>query len=385
MKKLALLCCVVLLSGCSSLMFWQSDDDKALAPAKLQSFNEEVRLRELWSRNTGRGQDPLYASLEPAIHGEMIFTADDRGRVTAMNRDNGRVLWESRLDRPLGGGVGAGGGLVLVGDLRGSLFALDMATGAQRWRAQLNTELLSAAAANNQVVVAQALDARLVGLSTATGEILWQYTTDAPALTLRGTSNPVLTDNVAIAGFANGRVIAVNPTTGATLWENRVALPSGRTELERVVDIDGNPILVGDVLFVTSYQGRAAAITRGTGRALWYQDMSSHHGPAHGADQVYISTAIGEVVALAANTGQLLWTNDQLLRRGLTPPAFVGGTVVVGDEDGYLHALSPQDGRLVGRTRVDRGGLKVSMASDGRTLYVLSNNGRLTAYRVEPR
>ena len=385
MKKLVLLCCVLMLSGCSSLKFWQSDEDKAIQPAKLEKFTEEVRLRKVWSRNTGSGQDPLYASLEPAIDDTMIVVADGKGRVTAMDRASGQVAWNRKLDRPLSGGVGLGGGLVLVGDLRGNLFALDAASGDTRWRARLNTELLSVPAASKQVVVIQALDARLVGLSPATGEVLWQYTTDAPALTLRGTGNPVIAGSSVIAGFANGKVVALHATTGATLWENRVALPTGRTELERIVDIDGAPLLVGDVVFVTSYQGRAAAITRGTGTALWYQDMSSHHGPAHGDGQLYISTDRDAVVALRANSGQVLWTNDQLSFRGLTAPAFVDGVVVVGDSDGYLHAMSAVDGRFVGRDRAGRGGLTVPMASDGRTLYVLTNNGHLTAYKVERR
>jgi len=385
MKKLALLCCVLLLSGCSSLKFWQSDEDKALQPAKLEKITAEVKLRKVWSRNTGSGQDPLYASLEPAFDDTMIVTADGKGRVMAMDRSSGRVLWNRKLDRQLSGGVGLGGGLVLVGDLRGNLFALEAASGDTRWRARLNTELLSVPAASKQVVVVQALDARLVGLSPLTGEILWQYTTDAPALTLRGTGNPIIAGTSVITGFANGKVVSLNAATGATLWENRVALPTGRTELERIVDIDGAPLLVGDVVFVTSYQGRAAAITRGTGTALWYQDMSSHHGPAHGDGQVYVSNDRDAVVALRANSGQVLWSNEQLSYRGLTAPAFVDGVVVVGDSEGYLHVLSPVDGRFIGRDRADRKGLSAPMASDGDTLYVLTNKGRLTAYQVEQR
>jgi len=385
MKKLALLCCVLLLSGCSSLKFWQSDEDKALQPAKLEKITAEVKLRKVWSRNTGSGQDPLYASLEPAFDDTMIVTADGKGRVMAMDRSSGRVLWNRKLDRQLSGGVGLGGGLVLVGDLRGNLFALEAASGDTRWRARLNTELLSVPAASKQVVVVQALDARLVGLSPLTGEILWQYTTDAPALTLRGTGNPIIAGTSVITGFANGKVVSLNAATGATLWENRVALPTGRTELERIVDIDGAPLLVGDVVFVTSYQGRAAAITRGTGTALWYQDMSSHHGPAHGDGQVYVSNDRDAVVALRANSGQVLWSNEQLSYRGLTAPAFVDGVVVVGDSEGYLHVLSPVDGRFIGRDRADRKGLSAPMASDGDTLYVLANKGRLTAYQVEQR
>ena len=383
MKKLALLCCAMMLSGCGWMKFWESDEDKALLPAPLVKFDEEVELRKVWSRGAGSGQDPLYASLVPALDGGVLYAADGKGRVYAIDASSGKERWEQDLDKPLSGGVGVGGGLVLVGDLRGTLFALDAASGDLRWRAKLNSELLSAPAANSQVVVVQALDARVVGLDAATGNILWQYTTDAPALTLRGTGAPLLTEGATINGFANGKVVALNPANGAVLWENRVALPKGRTELERIVDIDGAPVMVGDVVYVTSFQGRAAAMSRGTGRALWYQDISSNRQPAATTEQVFVSKDNDEVVALRANSGQVLWSNDKLANRTLTAPVFVGGQVVVGDALGYLHVLSPVDGRFVGRDKVNGSGLSVPMVTDGSTLYVLANNGKVVAYRLE--
>src|SRR5690606_21433248 len=383
MKKLALLCCVMMLSGCSWMKFWESDEDKALLPAPLVKFDEEVKLRKVWSRGAGSGQNPLHPSLVPALDGGVLYAADSDGRVYAIDAASGKERWEQDLDKSLSGGVGVGGGLVLVGDLRGTLFALDAASGDVRWRVKLNSELLSAPAANGQVVVVQALDARVVGLDAATGNILWQYTTDAPALTLRGTGAPLLAEGAAINGFANGKVVALNPANGAVLWENRVALPKGRTELERIVDIDGAPVVLGNVTCATRSQGRAAAMARGTGRALWYQDISSNRQPAASTDQVFISKDNDEVVALRANSGQVLWSNDKLANRTLTAPAFVGGQVVVGDAQGYLHVLSPVDGRFVGRDKVNGSGLSAPMVTDGNTLYVLANNGKVVAYRLE--
>lgn len=385
MKKLALLCCALMLSGCSWMKFWESDEDKALAPAPLVKFDEEVRVRKLWSRSAGSGQDRLYASLVPVLDGGVLYVADGKGRVSALDVETGKVKWQQRLGKSLSGGVGAGGGLVLVGDLRGTLFALDAASGDVRWRVKVNSEMLSAPVANRRVVVLQALDARVLGLSPADGSVLWQYATDAPALSLRGTSTPLLTDSTVVSGFANGRVVALNPANGAVLWENRVALPTGRTELERMVDVDGAPLLVNDVVYVTSYQGRAAAMGRGTGRALWYQDISSYRQPAFGHEQIYISKDNDELAALRANSGQVLWTNDQMANRGLTAPNYVDGYVVVGDAEGFLHVLSPVDGRFVGRTKVSGSGLTVASVTDGDTLYILANDGKVTAYRFEKR
>lgn len=383
MKKISLICCVVMLSGCSSLKFWESDEDKAVAPAELVKFEEEVELSKQWSNGAGSGQDPLYATLVPALANGVLYTADSEGQVYAIDGESGKVLWEAELDRPLSGGVGVGGGLVLVGDLRGRLFALDAGTGEQRWRTHVNSEILSAPAANDQVVVVQAQDARLLGLSATDGSVLWQYTTDSPALTLRGTSAPVMTDATVVTGFANGKIVALNPANGVVLWEDRVALPKGRTELERMVDVDAAPLLVGDVVYVTSFQGRAAAMSRGTGRGLWYQDISSHHQAAFGLDQVYISETGDKITALRANSGQVLWTNSEMTYRGLTSPIYVDGYLVVGDAEGYLHVLSPVDGRFVGRDKVNGSGISSTMVTDGKTLYVLANNGKVVAYRFE--
>lgn len=384
MKKISLLCCVLMLSGCSSLKFWESDEDKAVAPAKLVKFEEETRLRKQWSRGVG-AQDPLYATLVPALANGVIYAADSKGRVYAIDTASGRVLWDKKLDRPLSGGVGAGSGLVLVGDLRGNLFALDAASGNQRWRVNIGSEILAAPAANGPVVVVQAQDARLLGLDATSGATLWQYTTDSPALTLRGTASPVITESTVITGFANGKVVALNPANGVVLWEDRLALPKGRTELERMVDVDAAPLLVGDVVYVTSYQGRAGALSRGTGRGLWYQDISSHQQAAHGLDQVYITQSGDKLSALRANSGQVLWTNSELTYRGLSAPVYVDGYVVVGDTEGYLHVLSPVDGRFVGRDRVNSSGITAPMVTDGKTLYVLANNGKVVAYRFEKR
>ncbi|MFA5494146.1 MAG: PQQ-binding-like beta-propeller repeat protein, partial [Porticoccaceae bacterium] len=142
MKKLALLCCALMLSGCSWMKFWESDEDKALAPAPLVKFDEEVRVRKLWSRSAGSGQDPLYASLVPVLDGGVLYAADGKGRVYALDAETGKVKWQQKLDKSLSGGVGAGGGLVLVADLRGTLFALDAATGDVRWRVKIHSEML---------------------------------------------------------------------------------------------------------------------------------------------------------------------------------------------------------------------------------------------------
>jgi outer membrane protein assembly factor BamB len=387
MKKLPLLLCLSLLSGCSWMKFWEGDDaESKVAPAKLTSFDEEIRIQRLWARSAGSGQDPLFSGLVPAIADGRVYAAGSKGTVVAVSAATGEVLWRRELDETrLSGGVGHGGGMVLVGDLEGRLHALDADTGRLLWERFLGSEIISAPAANDRVVAVQTVDDTLLGLNAGDGSQLWQYDAETPNLTLRGTSSPLVTSTMAITGFANGKIVALNAGTGSLLWESRVAVPKGRTELERMVDIDGSPLLAEDVVYVTSYQGRAAAMSRGTGRELWLQEISSHQQPGYGLDQVYITETDDTLTALRANSGQVLWSNDQLTYRKLTAPVYVNGYVAVADADGYLHVLSPVDGRLVGRTKVDGSGVSSAMVTDGESLYVLDNDGDIKAYSLKAR
>ncbi len=385
MRALAVLMAVTLLSGCSTLKFWESDDADELAPAELVDFDEEVEVRRVWSRGAVGGQDTRFASLQPALHQGQLFVADGDGTVAAVAADSGEVIWKEELDRDLSGGVGVGGDLVMVADLEGRVFALDRADGEPRWRTRVESEVLSAPAASGEQVIVQTLNGFLVGLGAEDGTEIWRHRVDLPTLTLRSASSPVITGTTVIAGFPNGKAYALNTETGAVRWENRIALPSGRTELERMVDVAASPVLEGDVVYVTSYQGRAAAITRGTGRNLWYQDVSSYRQPAVGMNQVFITRSDDKVVALRATSGRELWTNDQMLYRQLTAPVHMDGHVAVGDAEGYLHVLSGTDGRLTGRVKVDGSGLSAPPLSDGDTLFVQDNDGDLSAYRFEQR
>lgn len=383
MKKIALLLCAFMLSGCGWMKFWDREED-VTAPAKLERFEEEVRLRTAWSRNAGKGQDPLFSSLRPALGDDTLYVADSRGRVVAIDTDNGRVRWDTRLDTELSGGVGYGFGVVVVADIKGRVYTLDAADGRERWRKTLSSEILATPAVNTSSVFVQTRDARLTALAIDNGENRWRHDADKPNLTLRTSSSPVATENTVVAGFANGKVVAFNANNGALQWENRVGIPQGRTELERMVDV-GGVVRDGDIIYATGYQGRAAAMTRGTGRELWYQDHSSYRQPGVSSGHVYVVNEEDHVKALRANSGQTLWTNDQLQYRRLTAPVYANGYVAVGDQEGYLHLLSTQDGRFVGRTRVDRSGLSAPMVADDNYLYVLGNGGRVRAYRFEER
>jgi len=385
MRLILALLTISLLSGCSSLKFWESEDEvDELAPAELVDFNESIKVKKLWSKGIG-AQDELYSSLVPVLADGVIYGADDDGDVRAISASSGKVLWKKDVKGQLSGGVGAGGDLVMVAGIEGKIYALESGSGSVRWTTDISREVLSAPASNGSEVVVQTLDGFLIGLEAASGAELWRYRVDIPSLTLRSGTSPVITGTTAIAGFPNGKVIAVNTTNGRLLWENRVALPKGRSELERMVDIAGNPILEGEMVYVTSYHGRSAAIVRGTGRSIWYQDMSSYRQPGYGADQVYVALENDELKALRANSGQEIWTNAQLKYRVLSAPAYASGYVAVGDSEGYLHVMSATDGSFAGRKKIDGSGISAPILSDGNVVYVFDNDGTVGAYQFVPR
>lgn len=371
-----MLASAVLAAGCSST------GSKELPPAELSKFSEEVQLEKQWSRSIGEGQGDTWNQLELAAEGDILFAADIEGLVVAMNRESGAVLWERELDKPVSGGVGAGYGLVLVGTLKGEVIALDSVNGEVKWRARVGSEVLAAPVSNGDVVVVQTQDDHLVALDAASGERRWIYESTPAVLTLRGTGAPVVTNRLVVAGLSSGKVIALDAQRGIPVWEQRVAVAQGRSELERMVDIDGGLLLSGGTLYVVTYQGQLAALDLQSGRPLWQRQASSYVGVALGFGNVYLSDASGTVEGVDERSTSALWSNESLARRQLTAPAVFSSNVAVGDLEGYLHLLSQVDGRFVGRERVDSDGLRARPLVVGDWLYAYGNSGKLVAYTL---
>jgi outer membrane protein assembly factor BamB len=376
-KNAALLALAVLAVGCSS------NSKKELPPAELPKFEREVTLEKEWSRSIGKGQGKTFNMLVPAVEGDSIYAADVEGLVMALDRMTGEVIWKQELDLPVSGAVGAGYGLVVVGTLKGEIIALDASSGEEKWRARVTSEVLAAPAINGDIVLVQTQDDRLIALDADTGSQRWIFESTPAVLTLRGTSSPVLTNRLAIAGLSSGKVIALDAQRGLPVWEQRVAIPQGRSELERVVDIDGGVLLSGGKLYVVSFQGRVAALDMGSGRVLWQREASSSVGVAQGFGNVYVSLANGTVEGIDERSSSALWSNDALARRQLSAPEVVSSYIAVGDLEGYLHLISQVDGRFVGRERIDSNGLRARPLVVGGWLYAFGNGGKLVALTVK--
>ncbi|HWV09344.1 MAG TPA: outer membrane protein assembly factor BamB [Pseudomonas sp.] len=376
-KNAALLALAVLVVGCSS------NSKKELPPAELPDFEEEVVLQEEWSRSIGEGQGETFNMLAPAVDGDQIYAADVEGLVMALDRMTGKVIWKQDLEAPVSGAVGAGYGLVLLGTLKGEVIALDASSGEEKWRSRVTSEVLAPPAVNGDIVLVQTQDDRLIALDADTGDQRWIFENTPAVLTLRGTGSPVLTNRLAIAGLSTGKVIALDAQRGIPVWEQRVAIPQGRSELDRVVDIDGGLLLSGGTLYVVSYQGRVAALEMESGRILWQREASSSVGVAQGFGNVYVSLASGTVEGIDERSTSALWSNEALARRQLSAPEVFSSYVAFGDLEGYLHLISQVDGRFVGRERIDRNGLRARPVVVGDWLYAFGNGGKLVALTIK--
>ncbi|NER61287.1 outer membrane protein assembly factor BamB [Pseudomonas sp. MAFF212428] len=375
-KHAAVLAVALLAVGCSS------NSKKELPPAELTKFTEEVVLKKQWSRSIGDGQGDSFNMLVPAIENDRIYAADVTGVVMAMDRMNGDVAWKQDLDLPVSGAVGVGYGMVMLGTLKGEVIALDASTGEEKWRSKVTSEVLAPPATNGDVVVVQTQDDRVIGLDASTGERRWIYESTPAVLTLRGTGAPIVTNRLAVAGLSTGKVVALDTQNGVPVWEQRVAIPQGRSELDRVVDIDGGLLLSGGTLYVASYQGRVAGLELESGRVLWQRDASSYAGVAQGFGNVYVSLAAGTVEGIDERSSSALWSNDSLARRQLSAPEVFSSYVAVGDLEGYLHLLSQVDGRFVGRERIDSDGVRARPLVVGDMIYVYGNSGKLEALTI---
>jgi outer membrane protein assembly factor BamB len=370
----ALAAALALLAAC--------DKDKDVAPpAELVDITPTLAVDKLWSSSVDGSGEKLRLALGLAFDGETLYAAGRKGEVRAIDATTGRTRWETDTDLELSAGPGVGGGLVAVATIGGSVVALDAATGKQLWKAQAGGEVLAAPLVASGRVVVRTVDGRLRALSAADGKEAWMVEDTVPRLTLRGTSPPVLADDAVIGGFDTGRVMSVALASGDILWQAQVGSPRGRSELERLADVDAAVRVAGGDVYAVGYQGRVAMLSLDTGQLWWAREMSSYRGLDVDDDQIYVATSEGDVVALRRRDGSIVWTQPGLQRRAPSTPAVQGSHVVVGDFDGYLHWLDRTTGRFAARERPGNARISLAPLVSGDRVFVIDEGGDIVAYR----
>jgi outer membrane protein assembly factor BamB len=380
----ALLGSVLLLPGCATVSGWFGGAGQEQPRAELPRIENEVRLDTAWRVDGGDGTGGNDINLVSAVTSDRVYVADHEGRVSAFDRESGERVWRVSTKTPISAGPGLDrdGGAILVAASDGEVLALSTEEGSILWRASATSEVLGVPQASLGVALVQSVDGNLMGLAATSGESLWVFGQNVPVLTLRGTSSPQIDGAEAITGLANGRLAAFDLSSGRLLWEAEIADPRGRSELERMVDVDADPLVIGGLVFAVAYQGNVAAVERSSGNVLWRRELSSNTGLTNDSRKLYVTDDKGQVWALDPRNGATFWKQDALRLRWLTAPAVFGGYIAVGDDEGYLHLLSPDDGALVGRVKIDGDGIAARPVADGETLFVYGNSGVLAALRL---
>jgi outer membrane protein assembly factor BamB len=352
----------------------------AQKPAELTTFTPSSTMRVLWQANVGNADKSFFY---PAVSGNQVFVAGASGEVAGFQANTGQQVVRFNAGQRLASGVGTSGTLVLVGTPKGELLAFDR-SGKSVWKAQLSGEILAPAAAEANVVAVRAGDGRVFGIDAATGKRLWVYQRTTPALSIRSATGLVIERGAVFAGFPGGRLVALAMNNGAVGWESVVALPRGTTELERVADVMGLPVVDTRQVCAVAYQGRAACFDPARGTTLWARDLSSYAGMSMDNRAVYVTDDKQAVISLDKNSGASLWKQDKLFGRGLTGPLAIGRFVAVGDFQGYVHLLSREDGSFAARIATDGSAIGAApVALDLTSLLVQTRNGGVFAISVQ--
>lgn len=374
-KKLALIACAFTLTSCSGFF----DKDNTPIPRALTSYTPQVTPRMLWSTRAGSGTGGEYLKMSPAIGRLAVYTTSANGYVTSVCKANGRINWQINVCSAIASGPGVGNGIVVAAGRRGEVIALDESCGKIVWRTCITGEILAKPSVGNGIVIIKAVDGGLTALSAVDGHVLWTEQQTEPALILRGASAPIVRDGNIIAGFANGNLTKYTLRNGDLDWLQPVSIPQGAFAIERMIDVDADPIVYGHHIYAATYQGKIGSFDWSTGNTIWSNDISSYTGMAADNNMVYISDAKSYIWAFNASNGTMNWRQCALEARIVSSPAVMCNYIIVGDGQRYLHWLNARTGCLAAREKVC-GPVYAAPVVENNIAYALTSDGTLYAY-----
>ncbi len=320
-------------------------------PAELTSFDEQVDIDVVWRRSLGKGSGAKNIRLRPAVSGENVYMADYNGQLWALELESGDKLWSQMFDQAITSGVVVAENDLYIATQDGFLHSISKADGEVQWSQSLSSESIAPVVVDNKQVYIRTIDGHLTAFERTSGQQNWTYEAALPVLTVHGTGSPVLLQSLVITGFANGKLLALDKELGIPRWHKRLAIPQGRSELERLIDLDGTPIIDAGIVYATAYHGKLAAIAY-DGKTLWGTELSSYLGPELGLGNIYITRDDDYVQAYDQLNGASVWSQSALQGRFLNQPVKHDSYIVVADYEGYVHVLAQVDGDIVGRLSV---------------------------------
>ena len=367
---------IIFLNGCSSfgwLKFWDSDEEEE-GPAELYSINESVEIYTDWAESFGNENN--FGRLIPSFYDGKVYFISSEGYLASLNEESGKVEWSKNTNDAVSGGIDVNFKTISYGTLDGDLVALDFRDGTELWRAQTSSEILTPPTTDGNMLIAQTGDGRIAGYDFKSGERQWFHQTTLPRLTLRGTSRPYINQGFIFTGFANGRIAMIYPDSGAIRFEIPVTINEGKSELERIIDIDGKSLITNDLLIAASYQGNITAIDLREGRPAWQEDISTIKDLTSNGNRVMAVDEKDSVKAFGTATGAILWEQNNLKLRKLTSPVSIKNFVAVGDMEGYIHLLDAKNGDFLGRKKISRQPI-LELTSERDFLLAVDESGKL--------
>lgn len=378
--KLTCVGVIAILAGCSSLNPFARKGETRNPPAPLTDFKSTMTVRTAWSVSIGSAGGFVFS---PAIAGGSLYAAAADGTLARIDASNGRAIWRINAGMPLTAGIGADGTTIAVAGEKGVLLAFD-AEGKLRWKAQASSEILSAPAVGQGVVIVRSVDNRIAAYDADSGARRWMVQRAVPPLTLRIAPGIVISGPTAFVAMPGGRLLALALANGGPRWEVAVGDPRGTTELERVADVSGTPVLAGQDVCAVAYQGRIGCVDIGTGTAHWAKEFSSDVGLGMDERFIYAADDHGSVTAFTRDGGVGAWRNNKLANRHLSTPAALGRAVAVGDAEGYIHFLSREDGAFLARVNPDGSAITAAMPLvDDNNLIFQTQAGTVVALTAE--
>lgn len=381
-KLFILALCAAAIQGCSKVDDYLLGKDNTPKPKELAAIQDKVKVAQNWTVAVGKSsKNREYLRLKPTISSGIIYTADASGLVHAVNQRDGQIKWTTQLKHNLVSGPTIANGYIAVGTSNSSLVLLNQADGKKLWQNKVSGEILSPPAITHKKVIAKTIDGKVYAFNAADGKQVWISEHGSPSLVLKASSSPVVVGNLVLIGFSDGKMDAIDVNTGRVVWQRSIAYASGSSDVERLVDIDADPIVEGDVAYLASYQGYIGALSLSSGQFIWRKPGSVYKNMLSSGNTLYISDSHDVLWSLNKQNGQVNWKQKVLKARGLTEPALVGKDLVVGDKTGYLHFIDAQTGEMLGRYKASSG-VSISPSVVGRRLYVLTDNGLLNQLSV---
>ncbi len=380
-RNLIVLCSIFIISSCSSmdgLRFWKSDEIDPDEPKELVAFSNQKNIVIEW-KNSFKGENEI-GNFLPDFSAQNLFFSDASGNVSSINASTGDRNWSIELNF-LASGTSAGFGLVVVSDIDGNVIAVDQNDGSKLWSTNVKGEVLSKVAIDAKVVVVKTGSGELLGLDRENGEILWSYRSKLPLLTVRGSSSPVIVDDLVYVSFDNGRLGVFELNSGFQVWDGAISYVRGVSELENLIDSDSSPVVDGGLIYTTNYQGNLNIFDTAQKRSVWSYETSSFYSPIVSRGMLTIVEANSGLRSFALKTLQESWTNDDYINRDLSNAVSYKGSLVVGDFEGYVHVIDTLNGKTIGRKKISRKPIK-SILSRSDSLYIIDEAFNLHSINI---